>query len=138
MNQVKWSTFADPGDRQAFLRWKAIYLAQGESEEDATEKAYAHGDDGIGCTGLDCTDASIPYVALPPDIWMPKYGTKAKAMGQPVDVMINGVTKRCILGDRMPWLRDITNGCHLDLAPGAQRLFGLTAPATGYGFWAWP
>jgi hypothetical protein len=126
---VKWTTFADPADVKAFRRCKAT----GKSDEEC----FKVGDNGIGHTGLNCADASIPYVALPEDYWKERFGTKGRAKGAKLSVTINGQTKICILGDTMPLLKDIKNGAGLDLAPGACKLFGLPAGSSGRGSWSW-
>ena len=128
LNHVKASTFADLADVKAFRACKA----KGKSDEEC----FKVGDNGIGCTGLNVADESIPYVALPPDDWTLKYDTKAKAMGKPVNVTLGGKTVRCILGDTMPWKKNIKNGCGIDLAPGVQKLFGIK-PGTYPAAWEW-
>lgn len=128
MNHVLASTFADPADVSAFKRCKA----HGNSDE----YCFGLGDNGIGFTGLDCTDDSIPYVALPVEDWQSKWGSSHNAAGKPVSVTCNGITATCIMGDTMPHKANIKNGCGIDLAPGAQKLFGIT-PGTYPASWQW-
>ena len=127
--KVKASSFADKADVAAFKKAKA----KGMSDQEA----FKFGDNGIGFTGLDCTDESIPFVALPREDWMEKFGTKAKASRQPVNVTIKGKTVRCLIGDTMPSRANIKNGCGIDLAPGAQKAFGLKPPFTVPAEWEW-
>lgn len=126
--KVQASTFADLKDVAAFRACKA----KGKSDEEC----FKVGDNGIGFTGLNVADENIPYVALPPDDWKPKWGSKAAAVGKPVNVTLGGKTFQCVLGDTMPWKKNIKNGCGIDLAPGAQKLFGIK-PGTYSASWEW-
>lgn len=129
IHTVKASTFADPADVAEFRKCKAT----GKTDEEC----FKVGDNGIGFTGLDCTDPSIPYIALPKDHWIVRWENKASAVGKIVVVEFNGRRVDCILGDTMPALADITNGCGIDLAPGAQKAFGI-GPGTYEGVtWRW-
>jgi len=130
IHHVKASSFADRGDVAAFQRCRD----RGNSEQ----FCFSKGDNGQGFGGLtDCTDETIPYVALPPDYWKPRFGTRENAIGKPVVVSIGNQTFVCKIGDTMPELRHIENGAGIDLAPGAQKLFGLTAPFMVDATWAW-
>ncbi len=129
VHAVKASSFADLADVAAFKRAK--------SEGMSDQEAFKYGDNGIGFTGIDCTDLNIPYVALPPDDWKPKWGTKENAAGTLLFVTINGVKNICKIGDTMPWKKNITNGAGIDLAPGAQAAFGLKPPFLIDASWQW-
>lgn len=129
LHRVKASTFADKEDVAAFRHCKA----QGGSDQGC----FKVGDNGIGFTGLDCSREDIAYVALPPEYWKPRFGSAAAAAGKGVNVTLKGKTVLCFLGDTMPHLANITNGCGIDLAPGAQKEFGI-GPGTYEGVtWQW-
>ena len=130
MPHVFASSFADKADVAAFKKAKAKGMTD--------QEAFKFGDNGVGFTGLDCTDEAIPFIALPREDWMERFGSKAKASRQPVMVTINGKTVTCIIGDTMPSRKNIKNGCGIDLAPGAQKAFGLTPPFKVSAEWKWP
>lgn len=136
MHQVKASTFADPADVAAYKLWYQRYRDAGYDDNHAQQKAFLKGDNGVGWTGLDCTDLSIPYIALPVEDWQEKWGDKHTASGKKVNVTMLGKTVECILGDTMPHRDHIENGCGLDMAPGTQKAFGLT-PGTYPAAWEW-
>lgn len=130
---VKASSFADAADVRGFRRCKQ----QGNSDQ----FCFGKGDNGIGFAGhpwqTDCTDESIPYVALPPEDWAPKWGASSAAVHQKVAVTIGGKTIVCELGDTMPHRANIHNGAGIDLAQGAQKAFGLNAPFMVDAQWSW-
>lgn len=128
-HNVKASSFADPADVRGFRRCKT----QGHSDS----YCFGFGDNGIGFTGRDCTDESVPYVALPPEDWAPKWGSAGNATGKKVLVSIGNKTVECVIGDTMPHRANIHNGAGIDLAPGAQKAFGLTAPFMVEAEWRW-
>jgi hypothetical protein len=128
-HKVKATSFADLADVASFRHCKA----GGGSDN----FCFSKGDNGIGFTGLDCTDESIPYVALPPEDWAAKWGSARAATGQAVKVTIRGQTVICKLADTMPHKAHIHNGAGLDLAPGAQKAFGLRAPVDVEATWSW-
>lgn len=123
------SSFADLADVRAFKRAKA----KGMSDQEA----FRYGDNGIGCFGDDVTTLKIPYVAVPPDDMVERWGSVKAAKHKPVLVTINGVIHRCIVGDRMPWRKNIRNKAVIDLAPGAQAAFGLKPPFMVPASWVW-
>lgn len=123
------SSFADLADVRAFKRAKAKGMTD--------QEAFRYGDNGIGCFGDDVTTLKIPYVAVPPDDMVERWGSVKAAKHKPVLVTINGVTHRCIVGDRMPWRKNIRNKAVIDLAPGAQAAFGLKPPFMVPASWAW-
>lgn len=123
------SSFADLADVRAFKRAKA----KGMSDQEA----FRYGDNGIGCFGDDVTTLKIPYVAVPPDDMVERWGSVKAAKHKPVLVTINGATHRCIVGDRMPWRKNIRNKAVIDLAPGAQAAFGLKPPFMVPASWVW-
>ncbi len=116
----KASSFADTKDVAAFRRCKA----QGKSDQ----QCFKLGDNGIGCYGDDTTNEAIPYVAIRPDDMISLWGDIQDAKHKEVAVHIMGQSHICIVGDRMPWAKNVKNGAVIDLAPGAQKLFGLSAP----------
>ena len=123
------SSFADLADVRAFKRAKAKGMTD--------QEAFRYGDNGIGCFGDDVTTLKIPYVAVPPDDMVERWGSVKASKHKPVLVTINGVTHRCIVGDRMPWRKNIRNKAVIDLAPGAQAAFGLKPPFMVPASWVW-
>jgi hypothetical protein len=123
------SSFADIADVRAFKRAKANGMTDVE--------AFEYGDNGVGCFGDDLTTLKVPYVAVPPDDMLEKWGSVKAAKHKAVDVKINGVTKRCLVGDRMPWRKNIRNRAVIDLAPGAQKAFNLKPPFMVPASWEW-
>lgn len=123
------SSFADLADVRAFKRAKAKGMTD--------QEAFRYGDNGIGCFGGDVTTLKVPFVAVPPDDMVAKWGSVKGAKHKPVLVTINGVTHRCIVGDRMPWRKNIRNKAVIDLAPGAQAAFGLKPPFMVLASWVW-
>lgn len=129
IHKVKASSFADRQDVSAFRHCKAL----GGTDQECFKK----GDNGVGFTGLDCTDENIAYCALPPEKWKPRFGDARTATGKAVNVTIGGKTVQCYIGDTMPHEANITNGAGIDLAPGAQKAFGLHAPFMVDAEWSW-
>lgn len=127
--EVNASSFADPADVAAFRRCKA----QGKSDQEC----FKVGDNGIGFTGLNCADDSVPMCALPPEEWKAQYGSSKNAAGKPVDVTHQGKTVRGILGDTMPAIKNITNDARIDLNPGFAKAFGLKPPFMVRVKWRW-
>lgn len=127
--EVNGSSFADPGDVAAFLKCKA----QGKSDQEC----FKVGDNGIGFTGINCADDSIPICALPPEEWKTKYGSKSVAAGKPVDVTYEGKTVRGIMGDTMPEIANIENNARIDLNPGYAKAFGIKPPFMIRVVWKW-
>ena len=125
----KASSFADPKDVTAFRKCKA----QGKTDA----QCFKVGDNGIGCWGDDTTNAAIPYVAVRPDDMIAKWGSVEAAKHKPILLTIDGQTHTCILGDRMPWAKNVKNGAVLDAAPGAQKLFNLKPPFMVNCGWRW-
>lgn len=125
----KASSFADPADVAAFKKCKA----QGNTDD----VCFKVGDNGVGYTGLDTTNLNIPYVAVQPDYMMSRWGSLSAASGKKVLVTISGKTEVCVVGDRMPWIKNTKNGAVIDLAPGAQKLFGLKPPFMVNASWSW-
>jgi len=123
------SSFADLADVRAFKRAKAKGMTD--------QEAFRYGDNGIGCFGDDVTTLKIPYVAVPPDDMVERWGSVKASKHKPVLVTINGATHRCIVGDRMPWRKNIRNKAVIDLAPGAQDAFGLKPPFMVPASWVW-
>lgn len=126
-----WATsFADPADVAAFRKCK--------SEGGTDEHCFGIGDNGIGFTGLDCTDESKPYIAIPYEDWHNKFGGAKEAEGKPVLLTVMGIEHECIIGDTMPHLDNITNGAVVDMGPGARKMWGLSAPLKIKASWRWP
>lgn len=132
-HHVMASSFADPADVAAFRKWYRIYRSEGCSHSVAERKAFAKGDNGVGCWGDDTT-AGRPMCALPPDDWQ---WLGKKARGALVRVKANGKEVVCELRDRMPWKKNIKNGCGIDLNPAACKALGLTPPIKVKATWSW-
>lgn len=124
---VKASSFADPKDVERFEACKA----KGNSDA----YCFRFGDNGIGAWGHNTAQDHTPMCALPRDDW------KAANKRGGAEVLLRyhgGTTHRVILGDSMPWKKNITNGSGIDLNPAALKLFGMQAPILKNGFeWAW-
>jgi hypothetical protein len=123
------SSFADPADVRAFRRCKA----QGKSDAEC----FRVGDNGIGCWGDDCSEGSGQSCALPPDDMIEKFGSVAAAKHAKVKVTANNQMTVCILKDRMPWKKNITNKAIIDLNPDAVHLLELTPPIKVAATWEW-
>lgn len=123
------SSFADPADVAAFKKCKA----QGKSDQECLKA----GDNGLGCYGDSMINDLVPYVAVPPDDMIERWSSVLAAKHKPVNVTIDGKTHTCLVGDRMPWRKNIKNGAVIDLAPGAQKLFKLKAPFMIKASWDW-
>lgn len=120
MPLVTASSFADPKDVEAYK--KAI--AQGKSEAEALKV----GDNGIGKWGDNTATDAVPMCALPPEDWLAKWGSSAKARGKKVAVTYKGKTVIGELRDTMPHKAKITNGAGIDLNPGFAKAFNVTPP----------
>ena len=71
--------------------------------------------------------------ALPRDDWKKVPDPRLK----PVVVVANGKQVVCLLGDTMPWKKNIRNGCGIDLNPAAVKALGLRPPIKIKATWAW-
>lgn len=129
VHEVKASSFADPADVRAFKRCKD----RGGSDQDC----FKLGDNGIGAWGDDCSEGSGPSCALPPEDLIDKWGAVNLAKHKPVNVIANGKTITCLVKDRMPWKKNITNGAGIDLNPDAVRALGLEPPIMVPAQWSW-
>lgn len=127
-HNVKASSFADAADVAGYKRAKAKGMSDVE--------AFAHGDNGVGCWGDDCADGP-PMCALPPDDMEARFGSVAAAKHAKVLVRVGQKDITCMLGDRMPWKRNIKNGCGIDLNPAACAALGLKPPMTTTAAWNW-
>ena len=123
------SSFADPADVRAFRRCKE----QGKSDQ----QCFKVGDNGIGAWGDDCSEGSGSSCALPPNDMIEKFGSVAAAKHAKVKVSANGQTTTCILKDRMPWKKNITNKAIIDLNPDTVAAFGLKPPIMIPAIWEW-
>lgn len=124
IHKVLASSFADPEDVKAFYRCKR----EGKSDQEC----FKVGDNGRGVWNDDTTIDS-PMCALPPDYWKP---LQDKARGAKVLVEANGKSVVCELRDTMPWLKNIKNGCGIDLNPAACKALGLTPPVKVAATWS--
>jgi hypothetical protein len=136
-HHVMASSFADPKDLASFQKWRRIFLERGFSEEEATRRAFAYGDNAIGCWDDDTARGSGPSVALPPDDMIEAWGSVDAAKHKPVQVVTNGKWVCCILKDRMPWRKDITNGAGIDLNFDALAAVDLEPPILKPAIWYW-
>lgn len=123
------SSFADPADVHAFKRCKEA----GGSDA----HCFGVGDNGVGCWEDDCSEGSGPSCALPPDDMIEKFGSVAAAKHAQVKVTIGSRTVLCVLKDRMPWKRHITNKAIIDLNPDACKALGVSPPIMLSATWEW-
>lgn len=123
------SSFADPADVLAFRRCKA---AGGSDME-----CFRVGDNGIGCWGDSVAEGTGNACAVPPDKMIAKWGSVEAAKYKQIKVIANGRTVACMLKDRMPWEKNITNGAIIDLSPDAVKALGLVPPILIPATWEW-
>lgn len=125
------SSFADPADVRAYNRAKAA----GKSDKEA----FKLGDNGVGCFGDFTAQLVTPMCALPPDDMITKFGSvkAAKHARVKVESRENGAVVICLLADRMPWKKNIKNGCGIDLNPAAAKALKLKPPFTHPVKWTW-
>lgn len=135
-HHVRASSFADKADVIAFRKWFAIYKANGASDEEATKLAFGKGDNAIGAWD-DPTDSPPPCCAIPPEDMIERWGSVDGAKHKLIEVTANDRTVICILKDRMPWRKNITNGAGIDLNPAACEALGLTPPVMTDAAWRW-
>jgi len=119
------SSFADPADIVAFKRCKAL----GHTDM----FCFRVGDNGIGKWGHNTAQTTTPMCALPPDDWKPL----GKKGGAKVAVTYKGKCVVGILGDTMPWKKNIKNGCIIDLNPAFAKQLGLKPPFKTKVEWEW-
>ena len=131
MPNVKASSFADPADVASYRRAKA----QGKSDKEA----FAVGDNGLGCWGDFTAQLETPMCALQPDDMIAKFGSVKAAKNERVLVesRANGLHVLCLLADRMPWKKNIKNGCGSDLNPAACAALKLKPPVSHPVKWTW-
>lgn len=132
----KASSYGDKRDMKAYNTALIVGLRMGLNHGEAKARARKVGDPGIGWADNNLS-TDTPWVAVPYEYWKKKFGTKAKAHCAKLKVIIGGKTVECVLGDTMPHLKNITNGAVIDLAPGAQKAFGLTPPFLVNCTWEW-
>lgn len=133
------SSFADPADVAAFRRCKARKSHRtkaGKLVIHTDKYCFSCGDNGVGCWGDDTT-APEPVCALPPDDMIARWGSIEAAKHRLVLVTANKRNVVCKLADRMPWKRNIRNGCGIDLNPEACSRLGLTPPIKVTALWSW-
>lgn len=123
------SDFASLQDLATYRRLKA----EGNSEK----YCLAHGDNGIGFYGDNTAQESIPMCALPPDDIIAQFGSAFKGHLAKVSVTIGTATAICALADHMPWKKNISNGCGIDLNPAALKSLGLHSPIRLKASWQW-
>lgn len=131
MPDVFASSFADLDDVRRFKAAKA----KGMSDK----QAFAVGDNGVGCWGDVTAQDHTPMCALPPDDMIAKFGSIVKARRKEVVVRCRKTGREvvCILADRMPYRKNIKNGCGIDLNPAALVCLGLTPPVKHPVQWEW-
>lgn len=129
-HHVLASNFADPADRARFMAAKARGLSDAQ--------AFRYGDNCVGFWGAN-TCCDTPMCALPPEDIVAKWGTEKAGNNKLVRVRAasGGEPVLCLLSDVMPHKRNITNGCGIDLNPGAVKALGLHAPLKTPVAWDW-
>ena len=133
----KISSFADPADVKSFLKWKAIYMDEGFTENQAIKKTFAKGDNGVGCYGDDTTEGSGLSCAVPPEDMIERWGSIAGAKHKQVNITIGEISVVAIVKDRMPRKEKITNGAVLDANPDTVKALGQQFPMLKQGKWSW-
>ena len=122
------------------LRTLASSFADAKDLADyARSGSFAQGDNGIGCWGDNTAQMETPMCALPPEDIIAECGSmKAKAArGKRVNVRANGRHVVCLLADRIPSKKNITNQAGIDLNPAAAHRLGLTPPFLVPALWSW-
>jgi len=126
MPVVKASSFADPADVTAFKKCKAKGFTD--------NYCFRVGDNGIGKWGHNTAQEKTPMVALPPEDWR----AAGKTGGAQVRVTYKNKSVVAILGDTMPWKKNIRNGAGIDLNPATAKALGLRPPfLVGDVKWEW-
>lgn len=123
------SDFASLADLAGYKKAKA----RGLSDTDA----FKFGDNGLGCWGALTAQETVPMCAMPPDDMIAKFGSIAKAKNARVKVTVGKLSVVCILADRMPWKKNIRNGCGIDLNPAALNALRLKTPVRTAVVWEW-
>lgn len=123
------SDFASLADLAAFRRAKATGMTD--------TQAFAVGDNGLGCWGDLTAQTHTPMCALPPDDMVAQFGAVSKAKRMKVKVTVGKASVVCILADRMPWKKNIKNGCGIDLNPAALKALKLKSPVKTAAAWQW-
>lgn len=123
------SDFASLADLDSYKKAKALGMSN--------QEAFKVGDNGVGCWGALTAQLHTPMCALPPDDMHDRFGAVMKAKNARVKVTVGRITVTCILADRMPWKKNIKNGCGIDLNPAALKALGLTSPAKVPAVWQW-
>ena len=123
------SSFADPKDVAAFAACKAT----GKTDR----QCFKVGDNGIGCWGHTTAQTRVPMCALPPEDIRARWGSVNKGKEKIVCVTVRKVSVLCMLADRMPSKKNITNGCGIDLNPAAAAALKLKPPFKAACEWQW-
>lgn len=135
-HHVKATSFADPADVIAFNKWYKVYREY-LSHEEATKKAFEKGDNAIGYWEDSTAEGTGSSCALPPDDMIERWTSITAAKHKEVVVYANGHQVTCVLKDRMPWRKNITNGAGIDLNPDAITALDLTPPVMENAVWVW-
>lgn len=96
----------------------------------SNDEAFKLGDNGQGCWGDLTAQEHTPMCALPPETMVAWWGSKAGAKHQRVRVVskATGLRCTCVVADIMPKIKDIKNGCRIDLNPAALIQLHLKSP----------
>lgn len=135
------SSFADPKDVEVFNRLFKEYKSQGLSDQQAEDKAFIKGDNGIGVWNDITSEGSGPScAAIPEDMEQLGIGATEDNKWRParnrrVEVTANGTTITCAIKDRLPHRKFVKHGVVLDLNPDAVRLLGKEPPLMIEGSW---
>lgn len=123
------SDFASLADLAGYKKAKARGLSD--------TQAFKFGDNGLGCWGAVTAQEHAPMCALPPDDMIAKFGAVSKAKNARVKVTVGKLSVVCTLADRMPWKKNIKNGCGIDLNPAALKALRLKTPVRIAAVWEW-
>lgn len=75
--------------------------------------------------------------ALPPDDMIEKWGSVINSKHRKVIVTIAGKSANCIVGDRMPYKKNIHNGAGIDMNPALCAALGVKPPVMIQASWKW-
>jgi len=127
-HKVLASNFADDADLRGYWAAKKRGLTD--------KQAFKFGDNCLGFWGAS-TNSTTPMCALPPEDIEARWGNLSLGKNREVLVTVGKRSVICLLADIMPRKRNITNGCGIDLNPGAVTALGLKTPLKTPAVWRW-
>lgn len=113
---------------------KAYHEAKSKGWSD--KQAFKVGDNGIGYWGDLTAQTHTPMCALPPEDMIEAWGSIEDARHARVLVVSeHKVSVECVLADRMPHRKNITNSAGIDLNPAAIDALGMDSPVMARVTW---